>query len=284
MQSPKTLCNWKERKQQKVFRSFIRTMNTTTPILEITNLTKHFGGVVALSKIDLSVQQGQIASLIGPNGAGKTTLFNCITGLERPTEGRVKFQDRSIIGLRPDQIAAIGMARTFQNIRLFSQLTVLDNVKIGRHCQSKSHFWGAISRHKKQRQEEAEITEEAFDALEFVALDGYNDQLAGNLSYGDQRRIEIARALATEPTLLLLDEPAAGMNPQETQRLMDLIYAIRVRGITILLIEHDMKVVMQISDWVTVIDHGEKISHGQPEVVQNDERVIKAYLGKSYDA
>jgi branched-chain amino acid transport system ATP-binding protein len=259
-------------------------MNATTPILEITNLTKHFGGVTAVSNIDISVQQGQIASLIGPNGAGKTTLFNCVTGLEHPTEGSVKFQNASIVGLRPDQIAAIGMARTFQNIRLFSNLTVLDNVKIGRHWRSKSRLWGAISRNQKQRQEESYITSYAFQQLNFVGLEEFRDQLAGNLSYGDQRRIEIARALAMGPTLLLLDEPAAGMNPQETQRLIELIHAIREQGITILLIEHDMKLVMQISDWVTVIAQGEKISAGKPEAVQNDERVIKAYLGESYDA
>jgi ABC-type branched-subunit amino acid transport system ATPase component len=259
-------------------------MSTITPILEITSLTKHFGGVTAVSNIDISVQQGQIASLIGPNGAGKTTLFNCVTGLEHPTEGSVKFQNASIVGLRPDQIAAIGMARTFQNIRLFSELTVLDNVKIGRHCQSKNRLWGAISRNQKQRQEESYITVQAFQQLSFVGLEGLRDQIAGNLSYGDQRRIEIARALAMGPTLLLLDEPAAGMNPQETQRLIELIHAIREQGITILLIEHDMKMVMQISDWVTVIAQGEKISAGKPEAVQNDERVIKAYLGESYDA
>lgn len=259
-------------------------MNTTTPILEITHLTKHFGGVTAVSNIDISVQQGQIASLIGPNGAGKTTLFNCVTGLEPPSEGSVKFQNRDIVGLRPDQIAAIGMARTFQNIRLFSQLTVLDNVKIGRHCQSKNRLWGAISRNQSQRQEESHITSYAFQQLNFVGLEEFRDHLAGNLSYGDQRRIEIARALAMGPELLLLDEPAAGMNPQETQQLIELIHAIRDQGITILLIEHDMKMVMQISDWVTVIAQGEKISAGEPEVVQNDERVIKAYLGESYDA
>ena len=259
-------------------------MSATTSILEITSLTKRFGGVTAVSNIDISVQQGQIASLIGPNGAGKTTLFNCVTGLEHPTEGGVKFQNASIVGLRPDQIAAIGMARTFQNIRLFSNLTVLDNVKIGRHWRSKSRLWGAISRDQKQRQEESYITSYAFQQLNFVGLEEFRDQLAGNLSYGDQRRIEIARALAMGPELLLLDEPAAGMNPQETQRLIELIHAIREQGITILLIEHDMKMVMQISDWVTVIAQGEKISAGEPEAVQNDERVIKAYLGESYDA
>ena len=259
-------------------------MNETTSILEITDLTKHFGGVTAVSNVDISVQQGQIASLIGPNGAGKTTLFNCVTGLESPSEGNVKFQNQNIVGLRPDQIAEIGMARTFQNIRLFSQLTVLDNVKIGRHCRSKSRLWGSVSRNQGQRQEESYITSHAFQQLSFVGLDGFRDQLAGNLSYGDQRRIEIARALAMGPELLLLDEPAAGMNPQETQQLIELIHAIREQGITILLIEHDMKMVMQISDWVTVIAQGEKISAGEPETVQNDERVIKAYLGESYDA
>lgn len=259
-------------------------MNKTTSILEITDLTKHFGGVTAVSNVDISVQEGQIASLIGPNGAGKTTLFNCVTGLEPPSEGSVKFQDQNIVGLRPDQIAEIGMARTFQNIRLFSQLTVLDNVKIGRHCRSKSRLWGSVSRNQEQRREESYITSQAFQQLSFVGLEGFRDQLAGNLSYGDQRRIEIARALAMGPELLLLDEPAAGMNPQETQQLIELIHAIREQGITILLIEHDMKMVMQISDWVTVIAQGEKISAGEPEAVQSDERVIKAYLGESYDA
>ena len=262
----------------------VKTMNTTTPILEITKLTKHFGGVTAVSNVDISVEEGQIASLIGPNGAGKTTLFNCVTGLEPPTEGSVKFQNQDIVSLRPDQIAEIGMARTFQNIRLFSELTVLDNVKIGRHSQSKSRLWNSIVRNQKQRQEESNITSQAFQQLSFVGLEAVRDQPAGNLSYGDQRRVEIARALAMAPALLLLDEPAAGMNPQETQRLIELIHAIRDRGITILLIEHDMKMVMQISDWVTVIAQGEKISAGEPEAVQNDERVIKAYLGESYDA
>ncbi len=266
------------------FLDSVKTMNETNPILEITKLTKHFGGVTAVSDVDISVEDGQIASLIGPNGAGKTTLFNCVTGLEPPTEGSVKFQNQDIVSFRPDQIAEIGMARTFQNIRLFSELTVLDNVKIGRHSQSKSRLWSSIVRNQKQRQEESHITSQAFQQLSFVGLEAVRDQPAGNLSYGDQRRVEIARALAMAPALLLLDEPAAGMNPQETQRLIELIHAIRDKGITILLIEHDMKMVMQISDWVTVIAQGEKISAGEPEAVQNDERVIKAYLGESYDA
>lgn len=253
-------------------------------ILETLELSRHYGGVIALSKVSLKVQAGQISSLIGPNGAGKTTLFNCVTGLDKPTLGRVNFIGKSITGLRPDEVTGLGVARTFQNIRLFTELTVLDNVKIGRHARTSCALIGSIFRTKRQQQEETGITEYAKDMLEFVGLAEVSEQTAGNLSYGDQRRVEIARALATKPLLLLLDEPAAGMNPQETQELISLIYTIRERGISVLLIEHDMKVVMQISDWVTVLDHGEKISEGQPEEVQNDERVIEAYLGTSDDA
>ena len=253
------------------------------PILEIFGLTKNFGGVVALNEVDLKVMPGQITSLIGPNGAGKTTLFNCLTGLISLTTGRIQFQQTDMSGMAAHRITSSGIARTFQNIRLFSEMTVLDNVKIGLHTQSKGYLWSAISRNLDYKKEEEQVTTSAYQLLEFVNLAQFSHQQANNLSYGDQRRLEIARALATEPKLLLLDEPAAGMNPQETNELIHLIHNIKSRGITIFLIEHDMKLVMQISEWITVLDYGEKISQGPPDVVQSDPLVISAYLGQSLD-
>lgn len=259
------------------------------PILNVKNLTMTFGGLKALDTVNIAVERGQIAALIGPNGAGKTTLFNCITGIYSPTEGLVEITPpgkptQTLKGLKTNYVTERGLARTFQNIRLFQGMTVLENVMIGRHCRLKSGIMKAMLRPSSQRNEEKQAVDNSYEILEKIGLDKYVNEMAVNLPYGAQRRLEIARALATDPFLLLLDEPAAGMNPQETKELDELIVWLRDNeDLSILLIEHDMKLVMSLSDNIHVVDYGKKIAEGTPEQVKSNPEVIKAYLGEESD-
>lgn len=252
-------------------------------VLEIKNICKNFGGVNALTDVSIKINEGEIYGLIGPNGAGKTTMFNIITSMFPPTSGEISFLGKTITGIKSHKITNQGICRTFQNIRLFSQMTTLENVLVGAHSRSKAGVLGGVFRPKSQRQEEQKLYDKAVELLDLVGLSEFHDVISENLSYGQQRRLEIARALASDPKLLLLDEPAAGMNETETASLFDLIKKVQAMGITVLLIEHDMPLVMKLCDRITVLNFGKLLAEGTPEEIQNNPAVIEAYLGSEED-
>lgn len=250
-------------------------------LLDVKDITKSFGGIHAVREVSLSIQQHSLSSIIGPNGAGKTTFFNLLTGIYKPDKGAINFNGHSLIGLRPDQVNKAGMARTFQSIRLFPNMTVIENVMVGNHSRLSVGLWSTLLRTSAFKEQEVQVRQKANELLRFVGLAGKGDEISRNLPYGDQRRVEIARALASDPQLVLLDEPTAGMNPNESADAMYLFRRIRDElGVTVVLIEHDMRVVMGISEYITVLDFGQKIAEGTPDTIRNNPHVIEAYLGR----